>query len=158
MLKEFKEFALKGNMVDMAVGIVIGAAFTSIVNSLVKDILTPLVGLLTGGVDFSQQFVVLREGGAPGPYLTIEEASKAGAVTLNYGLFVNAVISFLIVAFVLFLVVRAMNRLTRLRAEEAPAPTPTTQPCPFCKMEIPIDATRCGHCTSSLVESAGQSM
>ncbi|MEW5884240.1 MAG: large conductance mechanosensitive channel protein MscL [Armatimonadota bacterium] len=155
MLKEFKEFALKGNMVDMAVGIVIGAAFTSIVNSLVKDIMTPFIGFLTGGVDFSQQFVVLREGGAPGPYPTIEEASKAGAVTLNYGLFVNAVISFLIVAFVLFLVVRAMNRLKRLRAEEAPAPAPTTQACPFCKMEVPIGATRCGYCTSSLAESQG---
>lgn len=155
MLKEFKEFALKGNMVDMAVGIVIGAAFTSIVNSLVKDVMTPLIGLLTGGVDFSQQFIVLREGGALGPYLTIEEAAKAGAVTLNYGLFVNSVISFLIVAFVLFLVVRAMNRLKRLRAEEAPAPAPTAQACPFCKMEIPVDATRCGHCTSSLAESRG---
>lgn len=153
MLKEFKEFALRGNMVDMAVGIVIGAAFTSIVNSLVKDIMTPSIGLLTGGVDFSQQFIVLREGGAPGPYPTIEEAAKAGAVTLNYGLFVNAVISFFIVSFVLFLVVRAMNRLKRLTGEEVPVPTPTTQACPFCKMEIPADATRCGHCTSRLVEA-----
>lgn len=152
MLKEFKEFALRGNMVDMAVGIAIGAAFTSIVNSLVKDIMTPSIGLLTGGVDFSQQFIVLREGGAPGPYPTIEEAAKAGAVTLNYGLFVNAVISFFIVSFVLFLVVRAMNRLKRLAGEEEPAPAPSTQPCPFCKMEIPIEASRCGHCTSSLVE------
>lgn len=155
MLKEFKEFALKGNMVDMAVGIVIGAAFTSIVNSLVKDVITPVIGLLTGGVDFSQQFVVLREGGVPGPYPTVEEAAKAGAVTLNYGLFVNAVIGFLIVSFVLFLVVRAMNRLKRLRAEEEPTPEPATQTCQFCKMEIPLGAIRCGYCTSSLVESHG---
>ncbi|MER3413180.1 MAG: large conductance mechanosensitive channel protein MscL [Armatimonadota bacterium] len=155
MLKEFRQFALKGNMVDIAVAFVIGAAFTSIVNSLVKDILTPVIGLITGGVDFSKQFVVLREGNVPGPYTTIEEASKVGAVTLNYGLFVNAVISFFIVAFVLFLVVRAMNRLQRLRAQDAPVPAPTTETCPFCKMEIPIGATRCGHCTSSLAETRG---
>lgn len=150
MLKEFKEFALKGNMVDMAVGIVIGATFTSIVNSLVKDILTPFIGLLTGGVDFSQKFLVLKEGAEPGPYRTIEEATKAGAVTMNYGLFLNAVISFLIVSFVLFLLVRGMNRLKALREKEEAQAAPTTKTCPYCKMDVPIEAVRCGYCTSDL--------
>lgn len=137
-------------MVDMTVGIVIGAAFTSIVNSLVKDVLTPVIGLLTGGVDFSQKFLVLREGAEPGPYATIEQAIQSGAVTLNYGLFLNAVISFFIVAFVLFLIVRGMNRLKAFREKEAAQAAPTTKTCPFCKMEIPLGAVRCGHCTSEL--------
>jgi large conductance mechanosensitive channel len=127
MLKEFKEFALKGNVVDMAVGIVIGAAFTTIVNSLVKDLMNPVFGLLTGGVDFSDKFVVLKEGATPPPYTTVQAASEAGAVTLNYGLFLNAVISFVIVAFALFLLVRAMNRLRR-KEEETPPPAAVRPP------------------------------
>lgn len=123
MLKEFKEFAMRGNVVDMAVGIIIGAAFGKIVDSLVKDVLMPPIGLLLGRVDFSNLFVVLKHGAAPGPYATIDAAQKAGAVTLNYGMFVNNVISFVIVAFAVFLLVRAINRLRR-KQEEKPAEAP----------------------------------
>lgn len=128
-MNEFKEFALKGNVLDMAVGIVIGAAFGTIVQSFVNDILMPPIGLATGGTDFSDLFVVLREGAAPAPYLTLEAASEAGAVTLNYGLFVNALIAFLIVAFALFMVVRNFNRLKRKEevAPEAAPPVPTRE-------------------------------
>jgi large conductance mechanosensitive channel len=125
MLKEFKEFAVKGNMVDMAVGIVIGAAFGAIVSSLVDDVIMPPIGLLIGGIDFSQLFVVLSEGATPGPYFTIESAKEAGAVTWNLGLFVNAIIKFLIVAFALFVVVKGINRL---RKEEKAAPPPPPAP------------------------------
>lgn len=118
MIKEFKEFAIKGNMLDMAVGIIIGAGFTTVVNSLVNDILMPLLGLLFGDTDFSQLFILLKEGSPVGPYATIEAAAAAGAVTLNYGMFVNALINFLIVAFALFMIVRAMNRM-RGEQEEA---------------------------------------
>jgi large conductance mechanosensitive channel len=125
MLKEFREFAIKGNMLDMAVGIIIGGAFGTIVNSLVKDVLMPALGALLGGMDFSNFFVVLKEGAkAAAPYATLAEAQAAGAVTVNYGLFINAVISFLIVAWALFIVVRGMNRLRRAQ-EAAPAPPPT---------------------------------
>ena len=120
MLKEFKEFAVKGNMIDMAVGIVIGAAFGAIVSSLVDDVIMPPIGLLIGGVDFSQLFLVLSEGAAPGPYLTIEAATAAGAVTWNLGLFINAIIKFLIIAFALFMVVKVVNRLRN----EPPAAPP----------------------------------
>jgi large conductance mechanosensitive channel len=123
MLKEFKEFAMRGNVVDMAVGIIIGAAFGKIVDSLVKDVLMPPIGLLLGRVDFSNLFVVIKQGTTPGPYPTIDVAQKAGAVTLNYGVFVNNVISFIIVAFAVFLLVRAINRLRR-KQEEAPAQAP----------------------------------
>lgn len=128
-MKEFKEFALKGNVLDMAVGIVIGAAFGTIVQSFVNDILMPPIGLATGGTDFSDLFVVLREGAAPPPYLTLEAASEAGAVTLNYGLFVNALLAFLIVAFALFMVVRNFNRLKRKEevAPEVAPPVPTRE-------------------------------
>ncbi len=119
MLKEFKEFALKGNVVDLAIGIIIGAAFTAIVSSLVDDIIMPPIGLLTGGVDFSQIFVVLK---GDGPYNTIEQATDAGAVTWNIGLFINAVIKFLIVAFAVFLLVKGINRLTRKQEEKPAAP------------------------------------
>jgi large conductance mechanosensitive channel len=148
MLKEFKEFAMRGNVVDMAVGIVIGAAFGTIVKSFVDDLLMPPIGLLLGGVDFSNLFAVVKEGAPAGPYASLVDAQAAGAVTINYGLFVNTVISFLIVAFAVFMVVKAMNAIKR--QEEAPAAEPTTKTCEFCQAEIPIKATRCPHCTSQL--------
>ena len=148
MIKEFREFAMRGNVVDMAVGIIIGGAFGTIVKSLVADVIMPPIGLLLGNVDFSELFLVLKDGGASGPYLTLAEAQKAGAVTINYGLFVNAVISFLIVAFAVFMLVRAVNRLKR--QEEAPAAEPTTRECPYCLSTIPIKASRCAHCTEQV--------
>ncbi|MCL5028238.1 MAG: large-conductance mechanosensitive channel protein MscL [Bacteroidetes bacterium] len=149
MLKEFKEFALKGNVLDMAVGIIIGAAFGTIVQSLVKDVIMPPIGLLLGDVDFSELFVVLKQGAkAAGPYTTLKDAASAGAVTLNYGLFINSVVSFLIVAFSIFLVVKGFQQL---RKKEVPvAKEPTTKDCPFCLSPIPIKATKCAHCTSNL--------
>ena len=148
MLKEFREFAMRGNVVDMAVGIVIGGAFGTIVKSLVDDVLMPPIGLLLGGVDFSGFFVTLADGNPAGPYALLSAAKDAGAVTLRYGLFVNAIISFVIVAFALFMVVRAMNYLRR----EAPAapPSPSTKECSFCCSAIPLKATRCPSCTSQL--------
>ena len=125
MLKEFKEFALKGNVMDMAVGIIIGAAFGAIVNSLVTDIIMPVVGLATGGIDFSQQHLVLKPGTPPGPYATIAAAKAAGAVTLNIGLFVNLIITFIIVAFALFMIVKAMNAARRSSADAPVPPGPT---------------------------------
>jgi len=148
MLKEFKEFAMRGNVVDMAVGIIIGAAFGSIVSSLVADILMPPIGLLLGNVDFSNLFLVLKSGKVAGPYAALADAKAAGAVTINYGVFVNAVISFVIVAFAVFLLIRAVNQLKR--QEAAPPPAPTTKACPYCVSTISITATRCGHCTSEL--------
>ena len=148
MLKEFKEFAMRGNVVDMAVGIIIGAAFGTIVKSLVADIIMPPIGLLLGNVDFSNLFIILKEGATAGPFATIAEAQKAGAVTINYGMFANTIISFLIVAFAVFLLIRALNKLQR--EEEAPPEEPTTKDCPHCLSTIPIKATRCGHCTSEL--------
>jgi large conductance mechanosensitive channel len=123
MFREFREFAMRGNVVDMAVGIIIGAAFGRIVDSMVKDLIMPPIGLLLGNVDFSELFVVLKEGAVAGPYLTVEAAQKAGAVTFNYGMFVNNVVSFVLVAFAVFLLVRAVNRLRR-KQEEAPAEAP----------------------------------
>ena len=123
MLKEFKEFAVKGNMLDMAVGIIIGAAFGTIIQSLVNDVIMPPIGLALGGVDFSDLFLTLRQGAVPGPYLTLADATAAGAVTLNYGVFANAIVSFLIVAFSVFLVVRSFNRLKR-KEEGIPAAAP----------------------------------
>jgi large conductance mechanosensitive channel len=145
MLKEFKEFAMRGNVIDMAVGIIIGAAFGTIVGTLVSDVLMPPIGLLLGNVDFTNLFVVLKEGTTAGPYATVAAAKGAGAVTLNYGLFVNTVVNFLIVAFAIFFVVRGMNSLKK----EA-APPATTKECLHCLSTIPIKATRCGHCTSDL--------
>lgn len=148
MLNEFRQFALRGNVVDMAVGIIIGAAFGAIVKSLVDDVIMPPIGLLLGNVDFSNLFLVMKEGAAAaGPYVSVEAAKKAGAVTLNYGLFINAVISFMIVAFAVFMLIRTMNRLRT--AEESPA-EPTTKECPRCLSMIPIKATRCPHCTTDL--------
>ncbi len=146
MLKEFKEFAMRGNVVDMAVGIIIGAAFGTIVKSLVADVIMPPIGLLLGNVDFSNLFIVLKQGSVAGSFATVAEAHKAGAVTLNYGVFANTIISFIIVAFAVFLLIRALNKLQR--EEEAPPEEPTTKECPHCLSTIPIMATRCGHCTS----------
>lgn len=148
MLKEFKEFAMRGNVVDMAVGIIIGAAFGTIVKSLVADVLMPPIGLLLGNVDFSELFIVLKAGTAAGPYAALAEAKAAGAVTINYGVFASTVISFLIVAFAVFMVIRGLNRLKR--QEEAPPAEPTTKECPYCLSTIAIKATRCAHCTGEL--------
>ena len=150
MLQEFKKFAMRGNVVDMAVGIIIGGAFGTIVKSLVADVIMPPVGLLLGGVDFSNLFLTLKEGTAAGPYATLAAAQEAGAVTVSYGLFLNAVISFLIVAFAVFLLIKGMNSLQK-KEEEAPA-EPTEKDCPHCFTAIPIKATRCPHCTSELSE------
>jgi large conductance mechanosensitive channel len=145
MFKEFKEFAMRGNVIDMAVGIIIGAAFGTIINSLVKDVLMPPIGLLLGKVDFSNLFITLKQGLTAGPYANLVAAQQAGAVTLNYGLFINTVINFLIVAFAIFLLIRNINRLKR--KEEAPPPAaPTTKECPECLSVIPIKAVRCAHC------------
>ena len=148
MLKEFKEFILRGNVLDMAVGIIIGAAFGTIVASLVNDVIMPPIGLLLGGVDFTNLFILLKAGSPAAPYASLAEAQAAGAVTINYGVFINAVVSFLIVAFVIFLLIRTINRLRR--EEEAPPAEPTTKECPYCLSIIPIKATRCAHCTSEL--------
>ena len=147
MLKEFKEFAMRGNVVDMGVGIIIGGAFGTIVKSLVDDVLMPPLGFLLGGVDFSNFFLVLKEGTKPGPYNHLAEAKAAGAVSLNYGLFLNSIVSFVIVAFAVFVLVRTINRLRR--EEEAPAP-PATKECRHCLSTIPLKASRCPHCTSQL--------
>src|SRR5512146_742582 len=148
MLKEFKEFALRGNVIDMAVGIIIGAAFGTIIATLVSDVLMPPIGLHLGNVDFSNLFIVLKEGKVAGPYATVAAAKGAGAVTLNYGLLINTIVNFLIVAFAIFFLIRGMNALKK--KEEAPAAVPTTKECPHCLSTIPIKATRCGHCTSEL--------
>ncbi|MGD2186671.1 MAG: large conductance mechanosensitive channel protein MscL [Desulfobacterales bacterium] len=148
MFKEFKEFAMRGNVVDMAVGIIIGAAFSSIVKSLVADVIMPPIGLLLGNVDFSNLFAVIKQGSVTGPFASVAEAQKAGAVTVNYGLFINTIISFLIVAFAIFIVIKGLNKLKR--EEEAPPEEPSTKECPHCFSEIPIKAIRCGFCTSEL--------
>ncbi len=148
MLKEFKEFAMRGNVIDMAVGIVIGAAFGAIIKSLVDDILMPVLGLLLGKADFTNLFLVLQAGTVAGPYETLAAAQEAGAVTVNYGLFINAVVSFVIVAFAIYLLIRSINRLNR--KEESPPEEPTTKACTYCFTEIPIEATRCPNCTSEL--------
>lgn len=147
MFKEFKDFAMRGNVVDMAVGIIIGASFGGIISSLVADVIMPPIGLLFGSVDFTNLFVTLREGvKAAGPYASLTDAKAAGAVTVNVGVFVNTIITFLIVAFAMFLVIRGMNRMKR----DAPAAVPTTKECPFCFTAIPVQAKRCPNCTSQL--------
>jgi large conductance mechanosensitive channel len=144
MFKEFKDFAMKGNVLDLAVGFIMGAAFGKIVTSLVNDILMPPIGLLLGNVDFSKLFIDLTGHGYP----TLAAAKEAGAATLNYGIFVSAIIDFLLVALALFFVIRLMNRLRRKPAA-VPA-VPTTKECPFCLSTIPLKAVRCPHCTSEL--------
>lgn len=152
MLKDFKAFILRGNVVDMAVGIIIGVAFGAIVTSIVKDIIMPPVGLALGKIDFSNLAIVIRQGSTPGPYGSLAAAQAAGAVTINYGLFINTVISFLIVAAVVFfLIVRPIARLQAPKKAAAPA-APTTRDCPFCATAIPIKAVRCPNCTSSLAK------
>ena len=148
MLKDFREFATRGNVLDLAVAFILGAAFTTIVRSFVDDIIMPPIGLLFGGVDFVNLFIVLKEGAPAGPYLALADAKAAGAVTINYGQFVNAVVAFIIVAFVLFLIVRSVARMKR--QQEAPPAAPTTKQCPECQSTIPIDARRCAFCTSQL--------
>jgi len=148
MLKEFKEFAMRGNVVDMAVGIVIGAAFGVIVKSLVADIIMPPIGLLWGNVDFPNLFVILKQGATAGPYASLADAQKAGAVSINYGAFISTIISFVIVAFAIFILIRSINKLKR--KEEAPPVEPTDKECPYCLSKIPIKATRCAFCTSEL--------
>ena len=151
MLKEFREFIMRGNVVDMAIGIIIGAAFGTIVKSLVSDIIMPPIGLLLGNVDFANLFIILKKGTVTGPFATLADAQKAGAVTLNYGVFINTIISFLIVAYAVFLLIRIINKFKR--QAETPPPIPTTKECPYCLSAIPIKATRCGHCTSELKTS-----
>ena len=149
MLKDFRAFIMRGNVIDLAIGVIIGVAFGAVVKSLVDDVIMPPIGLATGGIDFSNKFIVLKEGtAAAGPYASVAAAKAAGATTLNYGLFVNNVVSFLIIGFCAFLVVRAVNRLTH-----APA-SAKTKPCPYCTMDIPLAATRCPECTSQLTAAA----
>jgi large conductance mechanosensitive channel len=148
MLDDFKKFVMRGNVVDLAVGVIIGAAFGSVVNSLVSDVIMPPIGMATGGLDFSNMFAVLKDGSkAAAPYASLADAQAAGAVTLNYGLFVNHIVSFLIVAACIFMIVRVVSRM---QPPPAPAAAPTTKACAFCKMDIPLAATRCPNCTSEL--------
>jgi large conductance mechanosensitive channel len=152
MLKDFRAFILRGNVIDLAIGVIIGVAFGAVVKSLVDDVIMPPIGLATGGIDFSNKFIVLKEGAAAaGPYASVAAAKAAGATTLNYGLFVNNVVSFLIVAFCVFLLMRAVNRMMLLRSAPDAA---KMKPCPYCTMEIPIAATRCPECTSQLSAAA----
>ena len=144
MLKEFKEFALKGNVLDLAIGIIMGAAFGKIVTSLVNDIIMPPIGLLLGRINFSNLYFDLSNKG----YASLDEATKAGAPTINYGMFINNIIDFVIVAFIIFLIIRAINKL-RL-TPPAPVPAPVTKNCPYCQTAIPLKAIRCPHCTSDL--------
>ena len=148
LMKEFREFAVKGNVVDMAVGIIIGGAFGTIVKSLVDDVIMPPIGLLLGNVDFKDLFLVLRAGDPAPPYVTIADAQASGAVTLNYGQFINNVVAFLIVAFAVFVLVRMVNRLRR--QEQVAPKAPNDKACPFCVTTIPVQATRCPNCTSAL--------
>lgn len=149
MLKEFRDFALKGHVLDMAVGIIIGAAFGTIVKSLVEDIIMPPIGLLLGNMDFSQLFVILKEGSKiHGPYATVKDAASAGAVTLNYGVFVNNIVSFLIVAFSVFLMVKAIHKVKII--DQVVAPEAATKECPHCFSKVPKKATKCAYCTSEL--------
>jgi large conductance mechanosensitive channel len=148
MFKEFKEFAVRGNVIDMAVGIIIGAAFGTIIKSLVDDIIMPPIGLLLGNVDFSNLFAVIKAGKIAGPYATLAAAKNAGAVTVNVGVFFNTIISFGIIAFSVFLIIKQINALKR---KEAVAPAvPVTKECPYCLLTVPIKASRCPHCTSEL--------
>jgi len=155
MWNDFKAFVMRGNVMDLAVGVIIGAAFGAIVKSLVDDVIMPPIGLVTGGLDFSNQFVLLKAGTkAPPPYATPAAAHDAGAVTLNYGAFINAVLTFLIVALAVFVIVRLVSRLYK---QPAP-PTPNTKPCPYCTLTVSLEATRCPHCTSELTTASVPSL
>lgn len=151
---EFKKFAMRGNVIDMAVGIIIGAAFGKIVDSLVKDIIMPPIGLLLGKVDFTNLYFTLKDGATPGPYDSLTAAQNAGAVTMNIGVFINVLISFVIVAFAVFILIKALNniqaKLDKKEAADAAKAAPDTKKCPFCCTDIPAKATRCPHCTSQL--------
>ena len=149
MLKEFKEFALKGNVMDMAVGIIIGAAFTTIVNSLVNDVIMPPLGVLIGNLDFSDFYILLKDGKVPGPYYTVASAKAAGAVTISYGIFLNHVVNFLIVTAAIFITVKNLNRLKRV-SEPVAVPPPDTRECPFCLSKVPLKATVCAFCTNRM--------
>ena len=145
MLKEFKEFAIKGNMVDLAIGVIMGGAFGAVVNSLVKDVIMPPIGALLGGVDFASKMWVIKEGATAAPYATPAAAAEAGAVVMSYGAFINTALNFVIIAFAIFMLVKVMNRLRREKEEEV-----TTKECPYCKTEIALEASKCPACTSSL--------
>lgn len=148
MLKEFKKFALKGNMIDLAVGVIIGGAFNGLVNSLVKDIITPVLSLLTGKIDFTNLFIALDGN----KYATLAEAQELGVATVNYGNFISGLINFLIMAFVVFFLVKGINKLRTINEKPAEPAAPTTKKCPYCLSEIAIEASRCPHCTSELKE------
>jgi large conductance mechanosensitive channel len=148
MFKEFRTFILRGNVIDLAVGVIIGGVFNRVIQSLVNDILMPPIGLLLGRVDFANLFLLLKGGDPTGPYATLADAQAAGAVVISYGMFINTVIALIITGFAVFLVVRGINRLQRQK--EAPPAEPTTKTCPYCQTTIPIGATRCPHCTSEL--------
>ena len=156
MLKDFRDFIMRGNVLDMAVGIIIGAAFGTLVSSIVKDIIMPPIGLVLGNVDFTNLFAVLKAGATPGPYASLADAQAAGAVTINYGLFINTIVSFLIVALVLFFLIRAfVHARTRLETRKGAAPaTPVTKECPYCLSQVPLKATKCAFCTSELAPKA----
>lgn len=152
MLNDFKAFIMRGNVIDMAVGIIIGVAFGAIVSSMVKDVIMPPIGLVLGKIDFSNLAIVLKEGTTPGPYLSLAAAQAAGAVTLNYGLFINTIVNFLIIALVVFFfIVRPIMKMQSLKKSPEPAAS-TTKECPFCYTNIPLRATRCPNCTSPLTE------
>jgi len=153
MLKEFRAFVMRGNVIDLAVGIIIGVAFGAIINSLVKDIIMPPIGLVLGNVDFTNLFVVLKEGSVAGPYPSLVAAQEAGAVSINYGIFINTLVNFLIIAAVVFFfIVRPIARINaRQKAAEVAAP-PSTKECPYCFTSIPVKATRCPNCTSELAK------
>jgi large conductance mechanosensitive channel len=152
MLKDFKTFILRGNVIDMAVGIIIGIAFSAIVTSLVKDVIMPPIGLLVGKIDFANMMWVFKEGTVPGPYASLDAAQAAGAVTLNYGLFINTIISFVILAVVVFLfVIRPIAHMQGINKTNVPA-APGTKDCPFCYTNISLKATRCPNCTSILTK------
>ena len=151
MLKGFRDFIMRGNVIDLAVAVIIGAAFTKVVNSLVDDIIMPVIGLALGKVDFTNAFIVLREGAkGAGPYATLADAKAAGAATLNYGLFISTIVTFLIVGFVVYLMVKSVTRLGPKKVEAAP----TTKDCPYCLSKIPLKATKCAFCGSELTSRA----
>jgi large conductance mechanosensitive channel len=152
LLSDFKAFIMKGNVVDMAVGIIIGASFGAIVNSIVKDVIMPPIGMALGNIDFSDLAAVIKQGSTPGPYPTLAAAQAAGAITINYGMFINTVINFLIIAAVVFFfIIRPLARLQSVGKATA-APVPTTMDCPFCATTIPLKAVRCPNCTSELAK------